>query len=102
MPRGVKRLSDLAKARHAEPFHDLHQLVHRHFHALFVRLIGGFLRERTLEIVIDRKELADRLGLDDRVQIVLFLLAALAEVIVFRRQTKVSVVFLCKLLFHGI
>ena len=67
VPRGVKRLSDLAETRHAEPFHDLHQLVHRHFHALFVRLIGGFLRERALEIVIDRKEFTDRLGLDHRV-----------------------------------
>ena len=102
VPRGIKDFSDLAEARHAQTLHDLHQLVHGHFDALLVRLVGGFLRERTLEIVVDRQELADGLGFDDGVKIIFFLLAALAEIVIFRRQTKVAVMLLCKLLLDAV
>ena len=102
VPRGIKGFTDLAEARHAKALHDLHQLVHGHLDAFFVRLVGSLLRKGSFKVVVHRQELSDGLGPDDGVELVFFLLAALAEVVVFRGQTKVAVVFFGELLFDAV
>ena len=90
----VKDLACRAEAHDAQLFHDGDELVHRHLDALFKRGILRLLRQRPLEIVIHGKEFFDRLRADVGVEAFLFLLAALAVVVVFGGQPQIAVMLL--------
>ena len=93
---GIEAFARFAEGRHAQLLEHACQLGHGHFHALLERIVRSFLLERTLKIVIHRQELADGLGPDVGVKIVLFALRALAEVIIFRCESQIAVMLLCK------
>ena len=95
--RGVECLAGFTERRHAELFEDAGELRHRHLHALFERLIGGLLGEGPFQIVVDRQKFFYRLGFDLGVEIVFFLLAAFAEVVIFRGQPQIIVMLLRKI-----
>ena len=96
----VKDLACRAEAYDTQLFHDGDELVHRHLDALFKRGILRLLRQRPLEIVVHGKELLDRLRTDVGIEAFLFLLAALAVVVVFGGQPQIAVMLLCQRLLR--
>ena len=83
-----------AEAFDAQLFHHGDELVHRHLHALLKGGILRFLGQRPLEIVVHREEFLHGLGSDLGIEVVFFLLAALAVVVVFCGQPQVAVMLL--------
>ena len=90
--RRVKLLSQALDLRHAQLFHRTVELVHDHLDALAVGLVLGSLLQGPFEVVVNRQELRQRIRLDIVVQGFPFLLAAPAEVVVFRADPQVPVV----------
>ena len=90
----VKGLACRAEAYDAQLFHDGDELVHRHLHALFKGGVLRFLGQRPLEIVVHREEFLHGLGPDLGIEVVFFLLTALAVVVVFCGQPQVAVMLL--------
>ena len=70
------------------------ELGHDHLHALGVGLVGGLLLQGPLQVVEDRQEFLHRVGLGGGPGVLLFLLAPLAVVVIFRQQTQVFVLLL--------
>ena len=82
----VELLPERFGLRHAQLFKRLAELVHDHLHALAVGLVLRALVERADQIVIHRQKLRHGVGLDVGIEAVLFLLAALAVVVILREQ----------------
>ena len=89
---GVELLAETLYLGHAKLFHRDVELIHYHFNTAAVSLVLRGLCQRTDKIIINRQELLKRFGLDISVQAVLFLLAALAEVIILGTDTQVLVI----------
>ena len=89
----VESISGGAEGSDVHGFKNLYQLPHRHFHALFIGFVGSVILQRAIQIVVDRQKLLCRFGPGVLIDVILFLCGALAEVIEFRRQPQVLVVF---------
>ena len=77
------------------------ELRHDHLDAFLVGFILGVLFQGALQIIVDRQELCHGVGLDVAVERILFLLTALAEVVVLRADAQELVVEVGLLLFKG-
>ena len=96
---GIKLMSERLDLRYTELFDSLVKLNHRHFHALAVRFVCRRRGERSFQIVIDGKELEQRVRLYIGVQALALFLAALAEVIVLGAEPEVLFLFRLNELF---
>lgn len=86
---GIEFLTDGLDRRDAERLERFEELGHRHFHALFISLVRGLLPERPFEIIKDRQQLFERVGLDVGVDVVALFGRALAEIVVFGAEPEV-------------
>ena len=68
------------------------ELGHDHFHAFAVGFVLGALLQGALQIVVYRQKTGNRVCLDVAVQGVLLLLAALAEIVIFRTDTQIPII----------
>ena len=73
-------------------FQAVGQLGHGQFHALFVFRIRGLGLERTLKVVIGGEKRGHRAADRVRIRLLALTLAALAEVVVFRRHAEIAVI----------
>ena len=92
MERRVELFSLALDRGYAEFFQGGAELCHDHFHTLAVCLVFGTLLQGALQIVVYRQKSADCIGFDIPVQGVFFLLAAFAEVVVFRTEAQIPVI----------
>ena len=90
---GIEFLTDGLDRRDAERPERFEELGHRHFHALFISLVRGLLPERPFEIIKDRQQLFERVGLDVGVDVVALSGGALAEIVVFGAESEIFVLF---------
>ena len=95
----IKLLAERRDLGYAELFERLVKLHHRHFHALAVRFVCRRRGERSFQIVVDRKELEQRVRLYIGIQTLALFLAALAEVIVLGAEPEVLFLFRLNELF---
>ena len=86
---GIEGLAQGGNLRDAQLSQDLPELSHGHLYALFEGLVGGLLLQGPFQIVVDGKEGGEGVGLGVGVDALLFLLAALAEVVVLGGQPEV-------------
>ena len=89
---GVELLAETLYLGHTELFHRDVELIHYHLNAAPISLVLSGLCQCADKIIINRQEFLERFGLDIAVQTVLFLLAALAEVIILGADAQVLVV----------
>ena len=89
---GVKLLAQALNLGDAQLLHGGVELGHNHLHTTAVGLVLGGLVQGPNQIVIHRQELFQGLGLDVGIETVLFLLAALAEIVILGAETQVLVV----------
>ena len=95
----IKLLAERRDLGYAELFERLVKLHHRHFHDLAVRFVCRRRGERSFQIVVDRKELEQRVRLYIGIQTLALFLAALAEVIVLGAEPEVLFLFRLNELF---